>query len=66
MIGGGVAAANCCAHTEGWTVSQCGYSSAAEAQAAASAFVVANGVRAFYCCSCASSPGYPGNPPAQP
>ena len=61
MIGGGLnaPAANCCAHTANWTQYQCGYSSASEAQAAATTFVLQGGGRAWYCCSCAGSPGYP-------
>lgn len=51
---------NCCAHTSGWGSSQCGYSNAAEAQAAASQAAVEYGVQTFYCCDCAGSPGYPG------
>ncbi|MCG2612722.1 hypothetical protein LZZ85_00460 [Terrimonas sp. NA20] len=63
MIGGGVEAANCCAHTANWTTYQCGYSSASEAQNAATTFVLEGGGRAWYCCNCASSPGYPGVQP---
>ncbi len=49
---GGSGGGNCCAHTEGWTDSQCGYADSTEAQNAASAYATANHVRAFYCCDC--------------
>ena len=56
MIVGGVAESeeagmNCCAHTEGWGSYRCGYSSADEAQAAASQAAVESGQRTFYCCA---------------
>ena len=45
-----MAGSGCCAHTAGWTVSQCGYSSLSEAQAAADYYASNNHVQAFYCC----------------
>lgn len=57
---GGVAHTGCCAHTGGWGDYQCGYSTGGEARQAASDYAIANGVQTFYCCDCASSPGYPG------
>lgn len=58
---GGEIAQNCCAHISGWGQSQCVYSSSSEAEAAASDGAQQCGCHVYYCCDCASSPGYPGN-----
>ena len=60
IMAGSGGTSGCCAHDENWAHYQCGYSSAQEAQAAASLFAQQNGVRAWYCCDCSSSPGFPG------
>jgi hypothetical protein len=51
MLESGGGTMNCCAHTQGWTSFRCGYGSASEAEAAASAAAISSGQRTFYCCA---------------
>jgi len=51
---GGLASASgsggCCAHNADWSNSQCGYSSASEAQSAASSWASTTGSHGYWCC----------------